>query len=255
LSGQISLHNVNFRYSADAPDVLRNIDLTIQAGQKVAIVGRTGSGKSTLGRLLLGLYPASEGELLFDGIPLNTLNYRSLSTQFCVVTQEPFLFNTSIRENISLQCPELPLNEVLRAAQLAGIHKEILQMPMGYETRVAEGGSGLSGGQRQRLALARALAHKPAILLLDEATSHLDVLTEQRVDTHLNQLACTRIVIAHRLSTIRNADLIVVLEEGVMIERGTHTELLAQDGFYASLVRSQVERTDTLAMPESGEIR
>lgn len=238
-SGAITLENVSFRYNPQAPWVLRGLNLTIKPGQKVALVGRTASGKSTLAMLLLGLHVPTEGKIRFDGLPLAALNYRSLRSQWGVVLQEPALFSGSIRQNITLYDPSLTLEQLQAAARLAAIDEEIVQMPMGYETLVAEGGSGLSGGQRQRIALARALAHQPAILLLDEATSHLDVLTERQVDANLGQLACTRIIIAHRLSTIRNADLILVLDQGQIVEQGTHEELLAKAGHYAELIQTQ----------------
>ena len=241
LSGRIELKNVGFRYDPNAPLVLRNISLTIEPGQKLALVGRTGSGKSTLAMLLLGLHIPTEGEILYDGIPLQRLNYRGLRGQFGVVLQEPFLFSGSIRQNIAFGNPDLRLAQVVEAARMAAIHEDIAEMPRGYETRIAEGGSGLSGGQRQRLSLARALAHDPAILLLDEATSHLDVITENVVEQNLGQLACTRIVIAHRLSTIHNADKILVLEGGTIAELGSHQELLAGGGRYAELVSSQMD--------------
>jgi ABC-type bacteriocin/lantibiotic exporter with double-glycine peptidase domain len=231
--------------------VLRDISVTIEPGQKIALVGRTGSGKSTLAMLLLGLYQPTNGDILYDGQPFRHLNYRSLRSQFGVVLQEAFVFSGSIRENIAFNTPGLALDRVKDAARLAAIHDEIMQMPMGYETWVAEGGSGLSGGQRQRLAIARALARTPAILMLDEATSHLDVVTEGWVDQHLSRLACTRIVIAHRLSTIRNADQILVLDAGTIVERGSHAELLAREGYYAALVHSQLEAEEAAAMPGS----
>jgi ATP-binding cassette, subfamily B, bacterial len=153
--------------------------------------------------------------------------------------QEPFVSSGSIRHNIAFNDPTLPFESVVAAARLAAVHDDIMRMPMGYETLLAEGGGGLSGGQRQRLALARALATRPAILVLDEATSHLDAVTEREIDENINQLAYTRIVIAHRLSTIRNADLILVIDEGRLVEQGTHDELLASGGLYTALVRSQ----------------
>jgi ATP-binding cassette subfamily B protein len=208
----------------------------------VAIVGRTGSGKSTLARLLLGLYTPSSGALLFDDLPLERLSYRSVRSQCGVVLQESMLFSGSIRENIAFNDPGLALEEVQQAARLAAIDQEIQRMPMGYETRLTEGGSALSGGQRQRLSLARALARRPQILILDEATSHLDVVTEAQVERSLGQLACTRVVIAHRLSTIRDADLIVVLDQGQIVEAGSHAQLLARPGPYAELVLGQTEQ-------------
>ncbi|MDY6876290.1 MAG: peptidase domain-containing ABC transporter [Chloroflexota bacterium] len=241
LTGRIEVKRVSFRYAPDAPLVLRDVSVSIEPGQKVALVGRTGAGKTTLGMLLLGLYTPTEGETLYDGVPLQRLNYRTLRRQFGVVLQAPFLFSGSIRQNITFNDAGLSLEQVIEAARLAAIHEEILQMPMGYETMIAEGGSALSGGQRQRLALARALAHDPAVLLLDEATSDLDAMTEQLVDQNLSQLSSTRIVIAHRLSTVRNADLILVLDEGMIVERGSHKELLARGGYYADLVHSQLE--------------
>lgn len=249
LMGRIELQNVSFQYNPHLPYVLRHICLTIEPGQKVAIVGPTGSGKSTLGMLLLGLYQPTEGQILYDGISLLELNYRTLRSQFGVVLQDPFLFSGSVRQNISFNNPELSMEQIMEATRLAAMHDEVMQMPMGYETIVAEGGSSFSGGQRQRLSLARALANQPVILLLDEATSHLDVETERVVDQHLTQLSCTRIVIAHRLSTIRNADCILVLHEGQIVERGTHEQLLKRNGHYADLIRNQLETEHTEVIP------
>ncbi len=240
LTGHIRLEQVQFQYAPQSPVVLHDIHLMIQPHQKVAIVGRTGSGKSTLGMLLLGFSLPTAGEIYYDGFSLRTLDYQAVRAQFGVVTQGATLFSGSIRENIALNHPGMPMEQIVQAASAAAIHEDILQMPMEYETAVAEGGSALSGGQRQRLGLARALATNPVILLLDEATSALDVVTEQAIEHNLRALHCTQIIIAHRLSTIRHADLILVLDQGTIVERGTHEDLLSRQGSYAHLIQSQL---------------
>jgi ATP-binding cassette, subfamily B, bacterial len=192
--------------------------------------------------LLLGLYLPTEGDIFYDGLSLRDLNWQELRRQFGVVLQESVLFSGSVLSNITLSNPLLARERVVEAAKVAAIHDDIMAMPMGYDTFVAEGGSALSGGQRQRLAIARAIAHKPAILLLDEATSHLDVETERKVAENLRTLACTQIIIAHRLSTIRDADTILVLDQGTIVERGNHHDLLRRAGHYARLVHQQLER-------------
>jgi ABC-type bacteriocin/lantibiotic exporter with double-glycine peptidase domain len=245
LSGKVKLQNVCFRYGKHTPEILHRVNIEIQAGQKVAIVGRTGSGKSTLGKLLLGLYLPTEGEIFYDNIPLRTLDYQAVRSHFGVVMQDATVFNGSIRQNISMNAPGMNLERIKRAAKLAALHKEVSQMPMEYETPISERGSALSGGQRQRLALARALANAPAILLLDEATSSLDVITEQAVEYNLRKLPCTQIIIAHRLSTVRNADVILVLDRGRIVEQGSHQELVQQNGYYAELISHQLANRET----------
>jgi len=241
LGGAIELEQVSFSYGSLAVAGVRDVSVKIAPGQKVAIVGRSGAGKSTLAKLMLGLYQPSSGRLLYDGLDLTGLDLQSVRQQCGIVTQRSYLFGTTIRENITLQDPSIPMLEVVEAAQRAGIHEDILAMPMAYETLLIDGGGSLSGGQRQRVALARALVHRPAILLLDEATSELDTITERQVQQHLAALRCTRIVIAHRLSTIQDADLILVLDAGEIVERGSHAALLVQGRQYAALVHSQVE--------------
>jgi ATP-binding cassette, subfamily B, bacterial len=240
LSGTIRMENVSFQYDPHSPLILHDINVSIAPGQKVAIVGRTGSGKSTLGNLLLGMYLPATGEIYFDDIALRTMNYQAVRSQFGVVLQGSAIFSGSIRENITLNNPTMTIEQVIKAAEMAAIHDDILAMAMEYETLVSEGGSALSGGQRQRLALARALANAPVILLLDEATSALDVVTERAIEENLRKLECTQIIIAHRLSTIRNADMILVIDQGTIIERGSHEELLQQNGHYTRLIQSQL---------------
>lgn len=247
LQGQIGLEHVSFRYDPQAPYVLDDMSLHIEPGQKIAIVGRTGSGKSTLGRLLLGLYQPTTGEISYDGLLLRSLNYQDVRSQFGVVLQNVSIFSGSIRQNITFDLPDISFEQAIWAATVADLHDDILRMPMGYETFVSEDGKALSGGQRQRLALARALVRKPAILLLDEATSSLDVETESVIERNLERLTCTQIIIAHRLSTIRNADCILVLDDGHLVEQGTHQELIKANRFYAHLIRNQLTSGEIMA--------
>ncbi len=240
LRGQVALQEVSFRYSPLAPLVVREVSAEIKPNQQVAIVGRSGSGKSTLAKLLLGLYRPTSGRILYDGVDLTRMESRSLRRQLGIVPQNPYLFGSTIRANIAAAEPALSLEQVMQAARLAHIHEDIMAMPMEYDTIAGDAGSLLSAGQRQRVALARALVHQPAILLLDEATSALDAITEAEVQRSLASLPCTKIVIAHRLSTVVNADLILVMENGSVAERGSHEQLMALNGKYVDLVAAQL---------------
>ena len=239
LTGRITAEHLTFRYAPLLPDAVDDVSLEIDAGQTVAIVGRSGSGKSTLAHLLLGLYAPAGGRVLFDGHDLADLDARSVRTQMGIVTQNAYVFGTTLRENIALTDPSVAIEDVERAARLACIADDIAIMPMGYETLLVDGGASLSGGQRQRIALARALVNNPAVVLLDEATSALDAITERQIFDNLRTLECTTIVIAHRLSTITHADTILVMDGGRLIEAGTHDQLMTGDGLYRELVSNQ----------------
>jgi ATP-binding cassette subfamily B protein len=240
LTGAVRAEGLTFRYHPHGPPAVDGADLEVRPGQVLAIVGRSGSGKSTMGRLLLGLYSPTAGRVLLDGIDLATLHPRSVRSQIGVVTQNPYIFGLSIRDNLILGDPSLPLERLEAAAALAGIAEDIHAMPMGWDTPLVDAGASLSGGQRQRLALARALAPQPRILLLDEATSSLDTVTEAQVHANIAGLGCTVIVIAHRLATVIDADRIVVMDAGRVVEVGGHSDLLAADGHYAQLVGGQL---------------
>jgi len=239
LAGRIDVRGLSYRFSTDGPPVVDDVSFSVMPGQKLGIVGPTGSGKSTILMLLLGLYQPTAGEVLYDGIPLSELDPRDVRRWCGVVLQDSAAFAGSLKSNILLNTPAASAEQIDAAAEIAGLTNEIRRLPMAYETRVAEGGSNLSGGQRQRLAIARAIAPRPSILLLDEASSHLDVAAEAELNAHLERLRCTRIVIAHRLSAIRTADQILVLRHGRVVERGTHPQLLCARGMYAELATAQ----------------
>lgn len=239
LQGNIELNGVTFRYSESSPAVLENLSLKIKAGQYVAIVGKTGCGKSTLVRLLLGFEKPQRGAVYYDGKDLNSLDARSVRRKIGTVLQDGKLFQGDIYSNIVISAPWLSVDDAWQAAELADVADDIRDMPMGMFTQVSEGGGGISGGQKQRLMIARAVAPKPNILIFDEATSALDNLTQKKVAQALDSLKCTRIVIAHRLSTIRQCDRIIVLDGGRIIEDGTYQELIDKKGFFAELVERQ----------------
>jgi ATP-binding cassette subfamily B protein len=240
LTGRVRAEKLTFHYSAHGPPAVDGADFDVPPGQVLAVVGRSGSGKSTLGRLLLGLYSPTSGRVLLDEIDLSTMHPRSVRSQIGVVTQDPYIFGLSVRDNVAMGDPALPLERLEAAAELACIAEDIHEMPMGWDTPLVDAGASLSGGQRQRLALARALAPGPRILMLDEATSNLDTVTEARVHANIATLGCTVIVIAHRLATVIDADQIVVMDAGRVVEVGRHRELLAVGGHYAQLVAGQL---------------
>ena len=239
LMGGIELNNVTFAYHENMPNVLDGVSLKISAGQYVAIVGKTGCGKSTLMRILLGFEKPQRGGVFYDGKDIERMDLKSLRRKIGSVMQSGKLFTGDLYSNIVINNPRLTLDEAWEAAEMAGFADDIRSMPMGMFTLVSEGQGGISGGQRQRLLIARAIAPKPRILMFDEATSALDNITQKIVSESLEKLKCTRIVIAHRLSTIRQCDRIIVLDKGHIVEDGSYDELIARNGFFAELVERQ----------------
>ncbi|WP_420549575.1 type I secretion system permease/ATPase [Curvivirga sp.] len=241
IEGNISFEHVVFKYRPDAPEILKRVSLDIPAGQVIGVVGPSGSGKSTLAKLVQRMYVPESGRVMVDGVDLAMVDTTWLRRQVGVVLQENILFNRSVRENIALADPGLPMEKVVAAAKLSGAHDFILELAEGYDTKIGERGSNLSGGQRQRIAIARALINNPRILIFDEATSALDYESEKIIQENMRRICHGRtvIIIAHRLATVRDADRIITIESGEVVEDGTHEELLARDGRYAKLFKLQ----------------
>jgi ATP-binding cassette, subfamily B, bacterial HlyB/CyaB len=248
IRGDIAFEPVTFRYRIDGPEVLHDVNMRIPAGQSVGVVGPSGSGKSTVAKLIQRLYVPESGRILVDGVDVGVVDPAWLRRQIGVVLQENVLFNCSVRDNIALTDPAMPIERIIAAAHLAGAHDFILELPNGYDTMIGERGSSLSGGQRQRLAIARALITNPRILIFDEATSALDYESERVIQQNMPKIAQGRTVfiIAHRLSTVRRTDRIVTIDRGRLIEDGTHEDLIKTGGRYASLYRLQAGIHDVI---------
>ncbi|WP_025149537.1 peptidase domain-containing ABC transporter [Bacillus sp. H1a] len=243
LKGNVEFQNVSFKYNLLGHNVIQNVSFNIQSGETLAIVGASGSGKSTISKLLLGLLHPSEGTIKIDGVPIDKYNLSNLRKKIGVVLQEARLFNGTIEKNIKMNA-NVSEEQIETALKLANLYDEVQQLPLKSKTIITEGGNNLSGGQRQRLILARALVHLPRLVVLDEATSSLDNTTEHIIKMNLNKLQCSKLIIAHRLETIVNADKILVLQEGKIAEMGTHDELMAKQSIYYHLYHSNTRQEE-----------